>query len=87
MSQVMTTTAPRKGARGAGQTVQKAQRVKKKMQITLHSHVTCPGAVVGATAACEARCGFFFDFCLPNLLCFNSALVLADISVNILWKS
>jgi hypothetical protein len=53
MSPVMTPMAQKKGALGAGQTVQKAQRVKRKMQITLHLLVTCPGVVVGAMAACE----------------------------------
>ena len=54
-SRETTTTTPRKGARGVGQTVQKAQRVKRKMQITLHSRVTCRGAGVGVTVACEAQ--------------------------------
>ena len=91
-SQVMTTTAPRKGAHGVGQTVQKAQRVKRKMQITLHWRATCRGAAVGATAACEAARGAAADisslvFCLPTFLCFKSALVSADICVNIFWRS
>ena len=43
------------GVPGVVQTVQKAQKVRRRSRITWRSPGTFPGAAAGETAACELR--------------------------------